>query len=110
MGVQKETSNVATYKARLVARGFQQTGMFDLDIYTRVAKLPSVRIFLALCCKLSIPIYQMDVVSAFLNGEVKENIYISLPEGFKEEPGTVCKLKRSLYGLKGSPKCWNETI
>lgn len=50
----------------------------------------------------------MDVCSAFLNGDIKGNVYISLPKGFKQKEGTICKLRKSLYGLKTSPKSWNE--
>lgn len=78
------------------------------DIYSPVAKLPSIRIFLALCNTLNIPIYQLDVCSAFLNGDIKHEIYISLPEAFPEKEGTICKLNKSLYGLKGSPRTWND--
>lgn len=102
-----ESGKIVSYKARLVARGFQQKGVAS-DIYSPVAKLPSVRVFLALCSHLRIPIFQLDVCSAFLNGNIKGEVYISLPKGFIEEPGTICKLKKSLYGLKCSPKDWNE--
>lgn len=103
-----ESGNVAKYKARLVARGFQQKGMSFSDIYSPVAKLPSIRVFLAVCNKFDMKIHQLDVCSAFLNGDIKENVYITLPKGFKEKEGTVCKLRKSLYGLKSSPKNWND--
>lgn len=96
------------YKARVVARGFQQIGMFFNDIYSPVAKLPSIRIFLAMCNTFDMKIHQVDVCSAFLNGDIKENVFISLPKGFKEKEGTICKLRKSLYGLKSSPKNWND--
>lgn len=96
------------YKARLVARGFQQTDLSDFDLYSPVAKLPSIRIFLAVCNHMNIPIFQLDVCSAFLYGDIKDDVYISIPKGFKERQGSIFKLRKSLYGLKNSPKNWNE--
>ena len=57
-------------------------------------------------------IHQMDVKTAFLNGELEENIYMEQPEGYveKEKENLVCKMKKSLYGLKQSPRCWNRTF
>lgn len=98
--------NVQKYKARLVARGFQQTGIFNNDIYSPVAKLPSVRIFLALCNHFNFKIYQLDVCSAFLNGDITDDVYVVLPQGFGQDEGKIAKLKKSLYGLKSSPKSW----
>lgn len=110
MGIQRkkdEAGNISKFKARLVARGFKQSECIS-DIYSPVAKLPSVRFFFSVCNYLKIPIYQMDVCSAFLNGDIKGNVYISLPKGFEQKEGTICKLRKSLYGLKTSPKSWNE--
>ena len=101
-----EFGNETTYKARLVARGFQQSDLYNIDIYSPVAKLPSVRIFLALCNHLNYQIFQLDVCSAFLNGEITQDVYIKLPKGFGPLEGKVVKLKKSLYGLKASPKNW----
>jgi hypothetical protein len=88
----------------LVARGFQQTDVESLNAYSPVAKLPSVRILLVLCNELDIPIFQLDDCSAFLYGEIKENVYITLPKGFNQSKRSIYKLKKSLYGLKNSPK------
>lgn len=68
--------NVSTYKARLVARGFEQTDMYTNDIYSPVAKLPSLRIFLALCNNFNYKTNQLDVCSAFLNGDIENNVFI----------------------------------
>lgn len=104
----KNTNNVKQYKARLVARGFEQQDVFDLnDIYVPVAKLSTFRIFVAVATKLNLPIYQMDVTGAFLYGEIKGDVYVSLPEGAYSGNSTTVKLNKSLYGLKSSPKCWN---
>lgn len=101
-----ESGSVVKHKARLVAKGFQQTGMLFNDFYSPVAKLPSIRIFLAICNYLKIEVCQLDICSAFLNGTISEDVYISLPKGFKQKEGTICKLRKSLYGLKSSPKSW----
>lgn len=104
----KNVNNSLQYKARLVARGFEQQELFDLnDIYAPVAKLSTFRLFVAVATKLNMPIYQMDVTSAFLYGEIKGEVYLSLPEGAYSGTDNVVKLKKSLYGLKSSPKCWN---
>lgn len=101
---------IVTYKARLVARGFQQTDVDISDIYSPVAKLSSVRFFLSLCNEYNMEVFQMDVCSAFLYGEIEEDIYITLPDGFESinRDKYVYKLNKSLYGLKVSPKNWNN--
>ena len=80
------------------------------EIFTPVARLSSIRILLAFTVENKMNIHQMDVVSAFLNGELREEIFMQQPPGYvqsgKEE--LVCKLKKSIYGLKQSPRCWNE--
>lgn len=105
----KNVNNVLKYKARLVARGFEQQESFDLsDIYAPVAKLSTFRLFVAVATKLNVPIYQMDVTGAFLYGEIKEEVFVSLPKGAYSGNNNIVKLKKSLYGLKNSPKCWNQ--
>lgn len=95
-------------KARLVARGFQQDGEFDFgEIYTPVAKLPTVRTMLAVANQFGYQVFQMDVKTAFLYGEIKEDVFLHPPEGYKVGEGKVLKLKKSLYGLKKSPHYWN---
>lgn len=101
-----ETGNISSYKARLVARGFQQIGNYNDDIYSPVAKLTSVRIFLAFCNNFNFKVNQLDVCSAFLNGDIDDDVYIVLPKGFDKNEGKFAKLKKSLYGLKSSPKNW----
>lgn len=96
------------FKARLVARGFQQDLEKDLyDIYAPVAKLATFRILLVVASKLGKPVFQMDVRSAFLYGEIDENVYMTLPGNICNNSKVVCKLNKSIYGLKKSPKCWN---
>lgn len=96
------------FKARLVARGFQQDENFEAyDIYAPVAKLCTFRIMLAVANKLKLPVYHMDVRSAFLYGDICEEVYMKLPDGVECKENTVCKLNKSIYGLKKSPKYWN---
>lgn len=96
-------------QARLVARGFLQRGYInDCDIYSPVAKLDTFRILLAVGVQKGWEISQSDVCSAFLHGEIEEDIYLSLPKNCKIPQGKICKLKKSFYGLKGAPRCWYE--
>ena len=98
-----------TFKARLVARGFQQENCYD-DIYSPVSKMHTFKILLAYCCKNNLHIEQMDVETAFLNGRVKGEVYVQQPPGYNDGSGKVYKLYRSLYGLKESPRQWYECI
>lgn len=102
-------SNTFQYKARLVARGFEQNDLMDLcDIYAPVAKLSTFRLFVSVATKLNLPIFQMDVTGAFLYGNIDETVYLELPEGAFSGNSKYVKLNKSLYGLKKSPKYWND--
>uniref|UniRef100_A0A1Y1K3D6 Reverse transcriptase Ty1/copia-type domain-containing protein n=1 Tax=Photinus pyralis TaxID=7054 RepID=A0A1Y1K3D6_PHOPY len=97
-----------TYKARLVARGFTQREGFDFnETYSPVAKITTVRLLLALAVERDLEIHQMDVKTAFLNGKLEEDIYMEQPDGFVQGK-LVCKLNKSLYGLKQASRVWNE--
>lgn len=105
-----EKGNIASYKARLVARGFQQDVSYS-ETFSPVARLTSVRFFLSFCNQNDMPIHQLDVCSAFLYGEINGDVYINVPKGCdnsKFDENTVCKLKKALYGLKDSPRNWNK--
>lgn len=109
--IKRENDNKIHYKARLVARGFLQKEVFDYsEIYAPVAKLPTVRTLLAVANKLNLVVYQMDVKSAFLYGDIEEDVYMYYPDGVENKSGKVLKLNKSIYGLKKSPKNWNEKI
>lgn len=97
------------YKARLVARGFTQRQGFDYsETYSPTARLDTLRTVLAVANHERMCIHQMDVKSAFLNGSITEEIFMTQPEGFDEGNGLVCRLNRSLYGLKQASRAWNE--
>ena len=90
-------------KARLVAQGYSQMEGVDYDeTFASVARMESIRILLALACHLRFKLYQMDVKIAFLNGLLKEDVYVAQPKGFVEPhlPDHVLYLKKTLYGLK----------
>jgi hypothetical protein len=100
---------VERYKARLVAKGYsQQEGIDYNDTFAPVVKFSSIRILLSLGAYYDWEIHQMDVNTAFLNGELEEDIYMKQPEGFviPGKENLVCKLNKSLYGLKQSGRAW----
>jgi hypothetical protein len=107
----KVDGSIDKYKARLVIQGFRQKEGIDFfDTYAPVARISTIRLLLALAAIHNLVIHQMDVKTAFLNGELDEEIYMHQPEGFVM-PGNehkVCKLIKSLYGLKQAPKQWHQ--
>lgn len=104
-----ENGDIKKYKARLVARGFSQVmGINYLETYSPVANMATVRVLIAIANHFGWSIFQMDVKTAFLNGNLTETIYMTQPEGFVKNEKLVCKLNKSLYGLKQSSKCWND--
>ena len=106
----KPDGTIDKYKARLVVKGYRQKeGLDYFDTYSPVTRITSIRMLIALAAVHDLKIHQMDVNTAFLNGELEEEIYIEQPEGFivpgKEKK--VCILVKSLYGLKQAPKQWH---
>jgi hypothetical protein len=100
-------------KAQLVAKGYSQVNGLDFDkTYAPVARLESIRILLAYATYLGFKLYKMDVKSAFLNGPIKEEVYVEQPPSFEdcEYPNHVYKLSKALYGLKQAPRAWYECL
>lgn len=99
------------YKARLVARGFSQEYLSDYnETFAPVARIASFRFLISYANQYNLLIHHMDVKTAFLNGTLKEEIYMKVPEGVKCKDNYVCKLNKALYGLKQSARCWYETF
>ncbi|GKA50311.1 retrovirus-related pol polyprotein from transposon TNT 1-94 [Tanacetum coccineum] len=108
-----ESGRVLKNKARLVAQGFRQEEGIDFEeSFALVARIEAIRIFVANAAHKNMTIYQMDVKMAFLNGELKEEVYVSQPEGFvdQDNPSHVYKLKKALYGLKQAPRAWYDML
>jgi hypothetical protein len=104
---------VARFKSRLVAKGYSQSYGLDYDeTFSPVVRFSSIRALLAFAIQKGMLIHQMDVTTAFLNGKLEEDVFMDQPEGYiipgKED--LVCHLKRSIYGLKQSPRCWNKEL
>jgi hypothetical protein len=110
---QGTNGDVERYKARLVARGFTQTYGVDYNkTFTPVAKFTFIHSILALVALEDMEIHQMDMKIAFFNGELEEEIYMEQPQWFMHQGDEhlVCKLHKSLYGLKQSPRAWNQKL
>ena len=108
-----EDGRIDRFKARLVAQGYSQVKGVDYDeVFSPVARYTSVRSLLALANAHDLEIHQMDVKTAFLNGSLDCEIYMCQPEGFvdPDRPSHVCNLKKSIYGLKQTARCWNTTL
>jgi hypothetical protein len=110
---QDEHGVMTRNKARLVPKGYSQVEGLDFgETYAPVARLESIRILLAYATYHGFKVYQMDVKSTFLNGPIKEEVYVEKPLGFEdsEYPNHVYKLSKALYGLKQAPRAWYECL
>ena len=97
-------SSVERYKAQLVAKGYTQE--YGID-YASVAKMNTVRVLITMAANFNWDLLQYDVKNAFLNGDLEKEVYMKLPPRYyKSEDSVVYKLKKSIYGLKQSPKAW----
>ncbi|GJR18179.1 retrovirus-related pol polyprotein from transposon TNT 1-94 [Tanacetum coccineum] len=108
-----EIGGILKYKARLVACGYHQEEGIDFEeSFALVARLDAIRIFLAYAAHMNMIVYQMDVKTAFLNGILREEVYVSQPDGFvdQDNPNHVYKLKKALYGLKQAPRAWYDLL
>jgi hypothetical protein len=109
------SGKIEKYKARLCAKGFSQKEGIDYnDTYAAVLKYKSKRIILMLAASMDYELKQLDAITAFLNGTLKEVVYMKQPEGYatndKNGNELVCKLSKTLYGLKQAPHEWNEEV
>lgn len=108
-----EKGEVDKFKARLVAKGYtQQAGIDYTEVFAPVARWDTIRLILALAANRSWKVYQLDVKSAFLHGEISEEVFVDQPRGYevKGEESKVYKLKKALYGLKQAPRAWFSKI
>jgi hypothetical protein len=108
-----EYGQVTRNKARLVCKGYAQIEGIDFEeTFAPVSRMEAIRLFLAYACSKNVKVYQMDVKSVFMNGELEEEVYIEQPEGFQLSENTdyVCKLKKALYGLKQAPRAWYSKL
>nr|GEV25985.1 retrovirus-related Pol polyprotein from transposon TNT 1-94 [Tanacetum cinerariifolium] len=108
-----ELGGILMNKARLVARGYHQEEGIDFEeSFAPVARLEAIRIFLAYVAHKNMVVYQMDVKTAFLNGNLREEVYVSQSDGFMDQdnPNHVYKLKKALYGLKQAPCTWYDML
>ena len=102
---------IQTFKVRSVAKGFRQREGIDyFDPYAPVARITSIRVLIALASIYKLVVHQIDVKTAFLNGDLDEEVYMDQQKGFvlRGNEKKVCKLVKSLYGLKQAPKQWHE--
>ncbi|GKF06383.1 retrovirus-related pol polyprotein from transposon TNT 1-94, partial [Tanacetum coccineum] len=108
-----EYGDVLKNKARLVAKGYRQEEGIDFEeSFAPVERIKAIRNFITNAASKNMTIYQMDVKTAFLNGELKEEVYVCQPEGFvdPDHPTDVYRLKKALYGLKQAPRAWYDTL
>ena len=106
---QNPKGEVDRYKTRLVAKGYSRTYGIDYDkTFALVAKMGTVRALISCAVNFGWPLHQMDVKNAFLHGDLQEEVYMEIPPCFanRQTVGKVCRLKKSLYGLKQSPRAW----
>ncbi|GJY83142.1 retrovirus-related pol polyprotein from transposon TNT 1-94 [Tanacetum coccineum] len=109
----EESGGVLKNKARLVAQGFRKEDGIDFEeSFALVARIDTICIFIVNAAHKNMTIYQMDVKTAFLNSELKEEVYVSQPEGFvdQDNPSHMYKLKQALYGLKQAPRAWYDML
>ncbi|GKB06539.1 putative ribonuclease H-like domain-containing protein [Tanacetum coccineum] len=108
-----ELGGILKNNARLVARGYcQEEGIDFKESFAPVARLEAIRIFLAFSAHMNMVVYQMDVKTAFLNGNLREEVYVNQPDSFVDPdiPNHVYKLKKALYGLKQAPRTWYDML
>ena len=107
----KKDGTIEKYKARVVTKGFRQAyGVNYRETFAPVARITTIRAVIETCVEDEWPIHQADIKTAFLNGELEEEVYIEAPEGTDTPEGHVWRLKRALYGLKQAPRVWYKRL
>jgi hypothetical protein len=105
-----ETGALTQFKGRITPKGFRQLkGKDYFEVFAHTGKYKTLRVALALAAAMDLEINQLDVPSAFVRADLEEEVYMEMPEGFRE-PGMVCLLEKSLYGLKQSPRNWYRLL
>jgi len=106
----KADGSIERYKARFVAKGYsQRPGLDYTEVFAPTSRAPAIRLILALAAIEDMHLHTVDISHAFVNGKLDEEIYMEQPQGFVQ-PGYVCRLNRSLYGLKQASRVWNKTL
>jgi len=106
---QDKDGNLQKYKARLIAKGCAQRPGYDfLETHSPVVRMETIRSLLAVAAKRKLYIHQMDIKGAYLNGILKEKVYMKQPEGYDDGTGRICLLIKTLYGLKQAGREWNH--
>ena len=111
--IKNEHDGSKRYKARLVVKGFQQKEGIDfIEIFSPVMKMSTIRLVLGMVAAENLHLEQLDVKTAFLHGNLEEDLYMIQPEGFivQGQENLVCKLRKSLYGLKQAPRQWYQSL
>ena len=106
-----ERGAIEKYKARLVAKGFlQKPGEEYTDVFAPASSHVTLRLLLSVAAERNLDIHQLDVKTAFLNGDLTEEVYLKPPEGFEDKAGHVWRLKKALYGLKQAAQAWHDKL
>lgn len=105
------SGKIVRYKGRWIVKGYKQQQGIDYDeTFASVVKPMSYKALFAIAAALDLEIEQMDVKTAFLYGNVEEEIFMEQPHGLGDDSGRVCRLNKALYGLKQSPRIWYKTL